>query len=230
MQAIAFALPVVAGKEHALQEFAIELKKRFDEYAAVRRQTGVNREAAFLQRTPYGSSLVTYQELEDSAASQPSTTTDLAAWMTARLTEVHGFNPTIIERPPVELVLRRRASRRGNLYAFAIPVLPNKTGRFREFAGELNGIHEAEYDESLRRFQIGVTLFLQQTPHADLVISVIEGEEPAGVFGGLASSSNPFDRWHMAQLVELHGLDLSAPPPPPNQQLWSWEASAVSSK
>jgi hypothetical protein len=230
MLATAFALPVIAGKEDALQEFAIELKNRFDEYAAFRRRMGATREAAFLQRTPYGSSLVTYQEVEDSSASQPSKSNDFAAWMTARLTEVHGFDPASIEPPPVEVVLRRRTSRRGSLYAFAIPVVPNKTSRFREFASELNGIHEAEYDESLRRFQIGVTLFLQQTPHSDLVISVIEGEEPAGVFGRLAASSNPFDRWHMGQLVELHGLDLSAPPPPPNQQLWSWEASAVSSK
>jgi hypothetical protein len=150
--------------------------------------------------------------------------------MSARLTEIHAFDPASTERPHVDMLVRRRAPRWGSLYALALPVVPNKTGRFREFASELNGIHEAEYDESLRRFQIGVTLFLQQTPHVDLVISVIEGEKPASVFGGLATSSNPFDRWHMRQIAELHGLDLSAPPPPPNQQLWSSEGSPVSSR
>jgi len=230
MQAIAFALSVIAGKEDALEAFALELKDRLDQFAAFRRRTGVSREAAFLQRTLYGSSLITYQEREDLSASHPASSREFDEWMSARLTDVHGFDPASIERPPVELLVRRRAPRRGSLYAFAIPVLPNKTGRFREFANELNGIHEAEYDESLRRFQIGVTLFLQQTPHVDLVISVIEGEEPAGVFGALAASSNPFDRWHMGQIVELHGLDLSAPPPPANQQLWSWEAAPVSSR
>jgi|ERR1700674_3478085 len=230
MQPIALALPVIAGKEDTLEAFALELKNRGDEFAAFGRRTGANREVAFLQRTPYGSSLITYQEREVSSASQPATSREFDEWISARLTEIHGFDPASTERPPVDMLVRRRAPRRGSLYALALPVVPNKTGRFREFASELNGIHEAEYDESLRRFQIGVTLFLEQTPHVDLVISVIEGEEPASVFGGLATSSNPFDRWHMGQIAELHGLDLSAPPPPPNQQLWSWEGSPVSSR
>ena len=230
MQPIALALPVIAGKEVALEAFALELKNRGDEFATSRRRTGANREVAFLQRTPYGRSLITYQEREVSSASQPASSGEFDEWMSARLTEIHGFDPASIERPPVDMLVRRRAPRLGSLYALALPVVPNKTGRFREFTSELNGIHEAEYDESLRRFQIGVTLFLQQTPHVDLVISVIEGEEPAGVFGALAASSNPFDRWHMGQIAELHGLDLSAPPPPPNQQLCSWEGSPVSSR
>ena len=230
MQAIAFALPVLAGKEDALEVFALELKNRWDQFAAFRRRTGVSREAAFLQQTPYGSSLITYREREDSSASQPPSSREFDEWMSAQLTEIHGFDPASSKPPQVDLLVRRRSPRRGSLYAHTIPVVPNKTSRFREFASELNGIHEAEYDESLRRFQIGVALFLQQTPHVDLVISVTESEEPAGAFGALAASSNPFDRWHMAQIAALHGLDLSAPLPPPNQQLWSWETSAVSSR
>jgi hypothetical protein len=230
MQAIAFALPVIAGKEDALEAFALELKNRLDQFAALRRREGVSREAAFLQRTPYGSSLINYQERDVSAASQPASTRDFDEWMSARLTDVLGFDPASIEPPPVEALVRRHAFHRGNLYALAIPVVPNKTGRFREFANELNGIHEAEYDESLRRFKVGVTLFLQQTPGADLVITVIEADEPATALGRLAASSNAFDRWHMGQIAELHGLDLSAPPPPPNRQLWSWDASAVPSR
>jgi hypothetical protein len=40
-------------------------------------------------------------------------------------------------------------------------------------------------------------------------------------------SQHPFDRWHIQQIVDQTGLDLTAPPPPPNELLWSWDAVGV---
>jgi hypothetical protein len=109
----------------------------------------------------------------------------------------------------------------------ALPVRPEKVARLHEFASELNGIHAGEFQESLCRLGFGLSLFIQHTLQVDLVISVIEGEDPARALGRLAMSSHPFDRWHLQQIADQTGLDLSAPPPSPNQQLWLWSQKAT---
>ena len=76
------------------------------------------------------------------------------------------------------MLVRQRPARPGNLYAGVLPLLPHKAARLHEWALELNGIHAAEFEESLRRLGHGLTLFVQHTSDVDLVISVAEGEEP----------------------------------------------------
>lgn len=92
----------------------------------------------------------------------------------------------------------------------------------------MRGAHEEEaWGPS--RLGFGPTLFVQHTPELDLAISVVEGDEPAAAMGKLALSQHPFDRWHVQQTVDQTGLDPSAPPPPPNEELWAVEAGAVRS-
>ena len=227
MRATASVLPLLPGKEAELQSLAGELESRSREFDEYRRQRGVTREAVFLQPTPYGSQLITYQEVDDSAAAKPKSGDGFGSWFKERMSALVGFDPAAAPSPKIELLIRQRPAGRGKVYAVALPLLPNKTARLHEFAAELNGIHAAEFEESLRRLGFGLALFVQHTPQVDLTISVVEGDEPVGAFGKLAMSQHPFDRWHIQQIVDQTGLDLSAPPPPPNEELWSWENMTV---
>lgn len=227
MRVTASALPVLTGKEEALHSLARELQARSTEYNAHRARLGVIREAAFLQRTPNGSLLLGYREVEESSAIQSGSEGTFEHWLSDGMADVHGFDPATAPRPQVELLVRQRPIRRGDLYIAALPVLPHKTARLHEFASELNGIHAGEFEESLRRLGFGLTLFVQHTPQVDLSISVVEGDGPDTALGRLAMSQHPFDRWHLQQIADQTGLDLSAPPPPPNEELWSWHRDSV---
>src|SRR6266851_6148263 len=227
MRLVAYAFPVLPGKEGELRSFVRELESRSSEYDASRRQLGVTREAVFLQRTSQGSQVITYRELEGPAMAQPSSQ-GLEVWLKDRMSGLHGFAPATAPQPKVELLVRQRPVRRGDLYAAALPLLPGKTARLHEWASELNGIHSAEFEESLRRLGFGLTLLVQYTPQIDLVISVVEGDEPSRALGKLTASQHPFDRWHVQQITDQTGVDFSAPPPTPNEQLWAWDDAAVS--
>jgi hypothetical protein len=61
--------------------------------------------------------------------------------------------------------------------------------------------------------------FLQQTPHGDLVIVTLEGDDPAAAFMKFAEGSDPFTQWFRAKVAELHGVDLAAAFPGPLPQL-----------
>jgi Family of unknown function (DUF6176) len=223
MRVSACALPVLAGKEQDLQSLARELKSRTTEFKEHLTRNGVTRESAFLQRTPQGSQLLVYREYEDSPGTQPKSDETFERWLSDRLVAVHGFDPSAAPQPQVELLVRQRPGHRGEVYIAALPVMVGKTARVHEFASELNGIHSAEFEESLRRLGFGLSLFLQHTPQFDVSISVVEGDEPASALGRLAMSQHPFDRWHLKQIADQTGLDLSGPPPPPNDELWSWQ-------
>jgi hypothetical protein len=227
MRAIAYALPVLPGMEAEVRSLARELESRATEYDEFRRQRGVTREAVFLQRGPQGSQLITYREFDDSFSTQPISDGAFGSWLKERTSALHGFDATATPQPKVELLVRQHPTRRSKIYAAALPLLPNKTARLHEWAMELSGIHAAEFDEGLRRLGHAVTLFVQHTPQIDLVISVVEGDEPSCALGMLARSEHPFDRWHVQQIAELSGLNFSGPPPPPNEPLWSWDSQAV---
>jgi len=227
MRVIAFALPVLPGSEGDLRSMAGELESRSAEYDEFRVQVGIKREAAFLQRTQHGSHLLIYREFDSASAAKPRSAGGFEQWLRDRMSSVQGFDSMELPDGRVELLVRQRPARPGNLYIAALPVLPNKSARLHEFASELNGIHAAEFEESLRRLGFGLTLLVQHTPDFDISISVIEGDEPATALGRLAESQHPFDRWHFQQIADQTGLDFSAPPPPPNEPLWSWEKRAA---
>lgn len=224
MRAIAYALPVRAGNEDALHVLARDLDRRGGEYNALRQRSGVTREAAFLQRGENVSLLIIYREFDDSLHTPSRSAGSPGEWLKDRLSEIHGLDPAAIAEPKVELLVRERPLRSGRLYVAALPLLSHKTARLHEWAFELNGIHATEFEESLRRLGCGLTLFVQHTPDVDLVISVVEGDEPQGALGQLVMSQHPFDRWHIQQIAELTGVNFSATPPPPNDPLWAWEA------
>jgi hypothetical protein len=204
------------------------LNSRSAEFSEYHARNGILRESAFLQKTPQGSQLLMYREYDDSSGTRPKSDGTFERWLSERLVPVHGFDPTAVPQPPAELLVRQRPSHRGEIYMAALPVLPGKAARLYEFASELNGIHAAEFEESLRRLGFGLSLFVQHTTQFDVSISVVESDEPATALRRLAMSEHPFDRWHLQQIADQTGIDFSGPPLPPNEELWSWQLEHAS--
>jgi hypothetical protein len=101
------------------------------------------------------------------------------------------------------------------LFAIAIPILAGKTKEFDAFIAELTGARKAEFVASRKRLGVRERTFHQHTPMGDLVVVTLEGDDPAGAFARFAEGADPFTQWFKQKVMEVHGVDLSAPPPGP---------------
>lgn len=98
--------------------------------------------------------------------------------------------------------------------ASVFPVLPGKTEAYKQFGQELT--RHSGYADSRRRLGIHAERsFLQSTPQGDLAIIYFEADDVARVFQGVATSQEPFDRWFREQVLDIHGVDVTQPPPGP---------------
>jgi len=60
----------------------------------------------------------------------------------------------------------------------------------------------------------------------DLNVVYIEAESIPAVFGGFATSQEPFDLWFVEQVKEVHGVDFTQPPAGPlPEAIVDWRAS-----
>jgi hypothetical protein len=100
------------------------------------------------------------------------------------------------------------------LLAMAIPISPGKTEQWKKFIAELNGPRRAEFVASRKRLGVHERTFLQHTPLGDLVLVTIEGDNPAKAFADFGQSTDPFAKWFLQQVQDLHGMDLRTPPGP----------------
>ena len=104
--------------------------------------------------------------------------------------------------------------------AIAVPILPGKVDEWEGWIAELNGPRKAEFDDMNQRMGLtGHRAWLQQTPDGGhLVIAVHDGPGGDEFMGKLVASENEFDSWFRAKVGQIHGIDFSAPPPPPAEQ------------
>ncbi|HZS13490.1 MAG TPA: hypothetical protein VFC09_02725 [Candidatus Dormibacteraeota bacterium] len=114
-------------------------------------------------------------------------------------------------------------------YAFPVPVLPGKVAA--SVAGVYTG-RQAEYEESRR--QKGITLervYLMPTPMGEFAIPYLESEQDfATTFNLIATSDLPIDRDFRAAVLEVHGVDVTQPPPgPPPEVVGHWRDPDVTS-
>ena len=104
-------------------------------------------------------------------------------------------------------------------FNFAVPILPGKTGAWRQAVAEMKGARSNEYRESRKKLGIRrEQASLQQTPHGDMVVVHMDATNPADVMSKMLAPSSPFDKWFLETLlVGVHGLDPKGPPPPPTE-------------
>lgn len=115
-------------------------------------------------------------------------------------------------------------------FNFTAPVLPGKDVRSpqRAFEADMDG-----YRESRRR--MGATLervFLMPTPMGDFAIAYVEATKdfPEGMTL-IATSDLPADRKFRELLQEIHGIDVTQPPPgPPPEVISDWVDPDVSER
>jgi hypothetical protein len=101
------------------------------------------------------------------------------------------------------------------LFAIAVPILPGKTEHWQRFASELTGARSADFKASRKKLEVRERAFLQKTPQGDLVVVTLEGNDPVGAFQKLALAKDAFTQWFVQSVMEIHGIDLNAPPPGP---------------
>jgi len=94
------------------------------------------------------------------------------------------------------------------LVAFSAPILPGQTEQWKKFISEIQGARKKDFSESRKKFDVHERTFLQQTPHGDVVIVTLEGEDPVGGFIKFAQSENEFTKWFVNEVRKAHGFDL----------------------
>lgn len=105
--------------------------------------------------------------------------------------------------------------------AFAVPLLPGKTETDRAVMRSCaDGERAAGHHASRERH--GVTreaVWIQPTPDGDVAVVVLEARDIGAALQGIATSEEPFDRWFRDHCRDVHGIDLEAGFPPPEQVL-----------
>jgi hypothetical protein len=97
---------------------------------------------------------------------------------------------------------------------FALPVLPGKEALDRQVMEQLDGSRREQYETAMRKAGYRRhAVWHEDTPQGTLAIVYIDAESEAGV-AEFASSQEPFNRWFREQMLEVHGVDISGPPPP----------------
>lgn len=103
--------------------------------------------------------------------------------------------------------------------AISAPFVPNKTEVAREAMYScMHGDRKAAYQASRRRLGIArEAVWIQPTPAGDVAVFYLEADDLQAAFQGLATSTDPFDTWFRELAREIHGIDLAAGLPAPEQ-------------
>ena len=95
------------------------------------------------------------------------------------------------------------------LLAICMPILPGKMEKWQAMMDHVKST--PEFAESREAVGVHERSFLQQTPAGDFLIITMEGNDPAASWAQIVSTMPP----EFAEFAaEVHGLDVSAPPPP----------------
>src|SRR5687768_14962240 len=105
------------------------------------------------------------------------------------------------------------------MIAMAIPILPGKKEQWEKFANELTSNRKNDFNNSRKKLNVHERTFLQSTPQGDMVIVTLEGDNPEQAFADFAKGTDEFTNWFKSQAKEIHGLDLTQPPPGPMPKL-----------
>lgn len=116
MAVLAFALPILPGKQEAWRRFCQELlESRSDEYKESRRRLGISREVTWFAQTAQGEMALIYMEAdhpEQVFSALAASGLPFDDWLRQQLVELHGFE--VAKRPRglvCELIFSWQASR-----------------------------------------------------------------------------------------------------------------------
>lgn len=109
----------------------------------------------------------------------------------------------------------------GYWIAAALPVLPGKSDRVRNFRQEIEP-HIGEFERLNREATVTrYANWLQESPAGDIEIVVMEAEDASRIRSSFTDS--PYDRWWLDYLQDVHGIDMTTPDPPSAPPIvWEW--------
>jgi len=94
------------------------------------------------------------------------------------------------------------------LLAMALPILEGEMERSLKFNAALNGERHAEYKALFATLGVRERHFLQKAPIGNLVIVLLEGENPQEELQKFAHGKDAFTKWYLAEVKATHGVDL----------------------
>ncbi len=114
----------------------------------------------------------------------------------------------------------------GETVLYVWPILKGEEEAWRRVMQEIQTSRRIEYAESRRRLGFRrESIHLAHIDRRHMAIIIIEVEAPEKVFPMMAASEHPFDRWYVAQVLELHGIDLlEMPSALKTHQILAWQA------
>ena len=101
------------------------------------------------------------------------------------------------------------------------PIVEGKPQAWKDWCAELSGPRSKELADFNRRY--GLTRhasWLAETPAGPMVIALHQGPGADDLMHKLAASDTEFDGAFRDKLKEIHGLDLTQPPPGPLPELY----------
>jgi hypothetical protein len=106
-------------------------------------------------------------------------------------------------------------------YAFMSPLVPGKLQTWMQYVRDMKTTYRSEFEASRKR--LGLTkeeVWLQHSPEGACAVVYWEAADIPRVFRDLMTSNEPFDKWFRDRvLIEVHGMNPSAPPPPMNEKI-----------
>ena len=99
------------------------------------------------------------------------------------------------------------------MVALCIPIQPGKKAKWQEMADKFSQEPvKSRLNASRKAAGVHERTFLQETPHGDMVIITLEGDNPHEAFGRMMAdpSIRDFAEW----AADVHGIDPNSPPPP----------------
>lgn len=105
------------------------------------------------------------------------------------------------------------------LFAICLPIVKGKEGAFKSFVSDINGKNKSSFQESRKKLGVRERTFHQVTPMGEFVVVTLEGDNPAEAFSKFAAANDDFTKWFAGNVKEIHGIDLTAPPPGPMPEM-----------
>jgi hypothetical protein len=101
------------------------------------------------------------------------------------------------------------------------PILDGKIDTWKAWIAELNGARSADLKDMNQR--MGLTrhaAWLAETPMGAMVAVLQEGSGADTFMQKCGESSHEFDKSFAAKILEIHGMDVTQPPPGPMPELY----------
>ncbi len=101
------------------------------------------------------------------------------------------------------------------------PILEGKLDVWKQWISELQGSSSQDMTDLNKRY--GLTkhaAWLAETPSGTVVVAIHEGPGSAEFMPKLGPSQNEFDIGFKQKLMEIHGIDVTQPPPGPMPELY----------